>query len=113
MDVRIDLAKAQPMENNVIKMRRIWKFCSFPYETGEKANHSNAVHTVVEEQHTLEPELFLGPVQVLNMDAADVGSRDWISTVKVGETNVKFKLDSGAKGNIQLMFINLLFHTHQ
>ena len=39
-------------------------------------NHSNAVHTVVEEQHTSEPELVLGPVQVLNMDAAD-GSRDY------------------------------------
>ena len=47
-----------------------------------------------------EDDLFFGAVHVLNLDSATVHNDDWVSDIRVGETDISFKLDSGAQGNI-------------
>ena len=44
--------------------------------------------------------LFFGSVQVLNIDVATVKNDDWVSQIRVGDTDIEFKLDSGAQGNV-------------
>ena len=60
------------------------------------------VRTVAEEPQPSDDddELFFGSVHVLNLDVATVAEDDWISTVRVGDTDIDFKLDSGAQGNV-------------
>ena len=45
-----------------------------------------------------EEDLFVGAVHILNL--CRVHNGDWVSDTRVGQTDVSFKLDSGAQGNI-------------
>ena len=66
-------------------------------------DNSKKMHMVTEEQEdssTDNEDIFFGAVDVLNLDSAVLKKHDWVSEVRVGETDVEFKLDTGAQGNI-------------
>ena len=52
------------------------------------------------DQSDSESDLFFGSVQLLNVDSASLKNNDWVCDIHVGDTDIEFKIDSGAQGNI-------------
>ena len=71
---------------------------NLPYDCLDEAT---AATRYDEHRNEYDPDdLFLGTVQILNCNEARVVKNDWVAKIRTGDTDIDFKLDSGAQGNV-------------